>query len=52
MAAIDRIINGYKNAEDAAEYAEALTLDVEQNSGSDYTLVWTTAYSGDYPPEQ
>lgn len=52
MAAIDRIINGYKNAEDAAEYAEALVLDVEQESGENYTLVWSETHPGDFPPEQ
>lgn len=52
MVAIDRIINGYKNAEDAANYAEALVLDVEQESEENYTLVWSEAYSGDFPPEE
>lgn len=52
MAAIDRIINGYKNAEDAANYAEALVLGVEQESEEDYTFVWSEEYSGDFPPEE
>lgn len=50
MADLNRIISGYQEAIDAANYAEALVFDTEQNSGDDYTLVWSTSYEGGYPP--
>ena len=49
---LNRILNAVKNAEDAANYEEALVLDAELNSGTDYTLVWTEAYEGLWPLEQ
>ena len=52
MADINRIMNGYQEAIDAANYAEALVCETESNEGDDYTLVWTEAYSGAYPPKQ
>lgn len=52
MADISRIISAAKEAEDATNYAEALRCEVSQNSGDDYTLVWTVAYEGNYPPKK
>ena len=51
MGGVERIINGYQEAEDAANYAEAIELEMRLNSGADYSMVWTEAYQGAYPPE-
>ena len=48
---VERIINAKYEGIDAANYADAIVLETEQNSGDDYTLVWTTEYSGGYPPK-
>lgn len=50
MADIQRIMNGYIDADEAAEYEEALVMDEELISGTDYRLILTTSYTGDYPP--
>lgn len=47
---INRIMNAYKNAQEAANYAEALVLDDELISGADYRMIWTNSYNGDFPP--
>lgn len=47
---LNRVMNGYISARDAAEYEEALVLDEEQITADDYRMVWTDTYSGDYPP--
>lgn len=52
MSDINRIINGYTEAKDASEYAEALALEMQQTEGEDYQMVWSTSYSGSYPPEK
>lgn len=49
MADINRIMNGYTDAEEASNYAEALVLDDELISGDDYRMVWTNGYEGQYP---
>lgn len=50
MADINRIMNGYKDAKDAADYAEAIVLDEEEIDDDDYRFIWTNNYSGQYPP--
>ncbi|MBR3334314.1 MAG: hypothetical protein IKG23_08510 [Clostridia bacterium] len=48
---ISGVVAAAKNTPDAANYAEALVLDVAENAGTDdYTLVWSTDYTGLYPP--
>ena len=50
---INRIINGYIQARDAANYAEALVVDMYQNGDTDdYSMIWTNAYQGAYPPQE
>lgn len=51
MSNITRVMNGYEDALEAANYAEALVLDEEEISDGDYRFVWTDAYNGDYPPK-
>ena len=41
---VTRIITGYENASDAVEYAASIVIEMQQNSGDDYTMVWTTKY--------
>ena len=49
---ISGVVAAAKNASDAANYAEALVLDVELKSGTDYTMVWSDSYTGTYPPTE
>lgn len=51
-ADVNRIMNGYIDAKDAANYAEALVLNDELISGDNYRMKWTTSYNGEYPPAQ
>ena len=41
---VTRVIAGYENAKTAAEYAESLVMEMQQNSGEDYTMVWSNQY--------
>lgn len=47
---IDRIVNGYEQAQAAVAYENALVLDEEEIREGNYRLIWTTAYDGDFPP--
>lgn len=38
---VDRVIAAYENAKKAMEFAGSLVLEMQQNSGDDYTMVWT-----------
>lgn len=38
---VERIIEGYYRAENAADYADSIVLATEQISGEDYRMVWT-----------
>jgi hypothetical protein len=50
MAAINEIMNAYEDAQEASEYADALVMDEEQIEGTDYRLIISGSYSGNYPP--
>ena len=50
MADINRVMNAYEEAQEAANYAEAIVLDEELISGEDYRVIFTNNYSGQYPP--
>ena len=50
MADINRVMNGYESAKEAYEYEEAIVLDEELIEGTDYMMIWTDSYSGDFPP--
>ena len=43
----DRVIASYENAREAVEYAGSIILEAQQNSGEDYTMVWTLRYPED-----
>ena len=38
---VDRVVAAYENAKAANAYASALVMEMEQNSGDDYTMVWS-----------
>ena len=48
---VNRIVTGYIAAQEATEYAGAVTMEMQQISGDDYEMVWTAAYDGEYPPK-
>lgn len=52
---INRIMNGKKLAQDAAAYAESLVCEVQAVTGgyfpNNFILIWTAAYSGEFPLE-
>lgn len=41
---IDRVVAGYENAKEAVSYAGSIVIEMQQNSGEDYTMVWSTEY--------
>lgn len=38
---VDRVVAAYENAKAATEYAETIVMEMRQNSGTDFTMVWT-----------
>lgn len=40
----DRVLAAYDNAKTAKDYADSIVIEMQQNSGDDYTMVWTTRY--------
>ena len=52
QAEINRGINGYNRAEEAPEYAETIICEMEQVSGDNYRMVWSTEYSGGFEPNK
>lgn len=38
---VDKVVAAYDIALKGKEYVETFVFDVEQNSGTDYTMVWT-----------
>ena len=49
---IDRIINGYNRAEDAADYADTIVCEMQQVSGENYGMLWSTEYTGPFEPNE
>ena len=41
---VDRVVAAYENAKKAVAYAGSLVIEMQLNSGEDYTMVWSTAY--------
>ena len=41
---VNRVIAGYENAAEAVRYAATVVMEMEENSGTDYTMVWTEQY--------
>lgn len=49
---INRVINGYNQADAAADYAETIVCEMQQVSGDNYSMVWSTEYSGPFEPNK
>ena len=43
---VDRVIAAYENAKEAKNYADSIVIEMQLNSGEDYTMVWSTQYTG------
>ena len=41
---VTQVIAGYENAAAAAAYADTVVMEMQQNSGDDYIMVWTNQY--------
>lgn len=41
---VDRVIAGYENAKEAPNYAASIVVEMQQLSGDDYGMVWSTKY--------
>ena len=41
---VDRVVAVYGNLQDANAYAESIVIEMQLNSGEDYTMVWSTKY--------
>lgn len=44
QAEVDRVIAAYNNAKEAKNYADTIVVEMQLNSGDDYTMVWNTSY--------
>lgn len=40
----DQVVAAYENAIEATEYAEAIIMEMQQISGTDYRMNWTSQY--------
>lgn len=49
---INRVVAGYNIAGDAADYGATVVCDVQQISGDNYRMVWTTEYNGKFEPNE
>ena len=49
---INRVINGYNLADGAADYADTIVCEMQQVSGDNYRMVWSTEYSGGFKPNE
>lgn len=52
QADINRVINGYNLADGAADYADTIVCEMQQVSGDNYRMVWSTEYSGGFEPNK
>lgn len=52
QAEINRVINGYNQADGAADYADTIVCEMQQVSGDNYRMVWSTEYSGGFEPNK
>lgn len=51
QAEINRVIDGYNQARESADYAETLVLQTEQISEDEYRMKWSNKYTGDFVPD-
>lgn len=49
---ISRVVAGYTRADGAADYAESIVCQMEQESGDNYRMIWSNAYSGGFVPNK
>lgn len=49
---INRVINGYNRADAAADYADTIVCEMQQVSGDNYRMVWSTEYNGGFEPNK
>lgn len=49
---INRIINGYNQAAAAADYADTIVCEMQQVSGENYRMLWSTEYNGPFEPNK
>ena len=49
---VNSILAAVNTAGAAADYADAQICEMQQVSGDNYCMVWSTATAGDFPPAQ
>ena len=49
---INRVISGYDRASGAADYADTILCEMQQVSGDNYQMAWSTEYSGGFAPKK
>ena len=52
QADINRVVNGYNRAIGAADYADTIVCEMQQISGDNYRMVWSTEYNGGFEPDK
>lgn len=49
---INRVIDGYNQAQGAADYAGTIVCETEQVEGDNYRMIWSTEYNGGFEPNK
>lgn len=52
QAEIERILSGINQADAAMDYVDHQLCEMQEISGDDYKMVWSTKTRGDFPPAQ
>lgn len=47
---IDEIVNGQNQAQNAADYADTVKMEMQLISEENYQMVWTVTYTGPFVP--
>ena len=49
-AEISRVVAAYTRADEAPNYAASIVCQMQQESGDNYSMIWSTAYNGPFVP--
>ena len=49
---ISRVVAGYNRAVAAADYADTIVCQMQQVSGDNYQMLWSTEYTGPFEPNK
>lgn len=52
QAEINRVVNGFNLVDGAADYADSIVCEMQQISGENHRMIWTTENSGRFEPNK